>query len=218
MAEKYRMLTGEEQLQYKGYPLGFSILRYWQLNLSVLLLNVTRGGFAEYLVLCALSKVMPEALTQVKSGMEEFDVDGPQLSLPEGIRSSRIEVKSTASVQLNTPDDIEPIELPENRLVFSIRKATTESDSEEKRRNDLYVFCHYKATRKSENIMNLDLWDFYVYPTFLIDENPELSRQKTISISRLRQLDVQPHGFDTLCQAILDTQKQISDHYMNRQG
>lgn len=108
MEEKYKMMTGDERLLFKGKELPFTILNYWQLNLSVLLLNVTRGGFAEYLVLCALSKVMPDALTQVKNGMEEFDIDGPILELPGGKRRSRIEVKSTASVQLDTPDEKEP--------------------------------------------------------------------------------------------------------------
>ena len=198
--------------------MSFTIQKYWQLNLSVLLLNVIRGGFAEYLVLCALDKVMPDALSQVKSGMEECDIDGPEISLSGEKRRSRIEVKSTATVQLTSPDGVEIEPLPDSRLTFSIRKSTTEKDPDPKRHNDLYVFCHYKATRKSDNIMNLDLWDFYVYPTYLIEENESISEQKTISIWRLRQLGVQPHGFDTLCQAILDVQKQIEEHYNNRLG
>lgn len=219
MSEKYKMLTGNERLKYNGIDLPFSILNYWQLNLSVLLLNVNRGGFAEYLVSCALSEVMEDALTQVKSGMEAWDIDGPKIMLPDGERHSRIEVKSTASVQINTPDDKEPITLPANRLVFSIRKAVDYdgSDFEARHNNDLYVFAHYKATRKSDDILDLSLWDFYVYPTFMIDENPSLAKQKSISVKRLQMLGVKPHGFDTLCQAILETQKQISDHYLNRQ-
>ncbi|MBQ7434173.1 MAG: hypothetical protein IJV51_00035 [Oscillospiraceae bacterium] len=220
MPKQFKMLTGSERLKYNGVDLPFSILNYWQLNLSVLLLNVNRGGFAEYLVSCALSEVMEDALIQVKTGMEAWDVDGPEIVLPDGIRSSRIEVKSTASVQIDTPDEKEPIALPANRLVFSIRKAVDYSGSvfEARRNNDLYVFAHYKATRKSDNILDLNLWDFYVYPTFMIDENPSLAKQKTLSIKRLQMLGVKSHGFETLCQAILETQKQISDHFMNRQG
>ena len=214
------MYSGFEKLQYKGKETPFTVLNFWQVNLSEILLNVTRGSFAEYIVLCALSEVLDDALTQSKNGMEAWDIDGPELNLPNGKRRSRIEVKSAASVQYDTPDAKEPISLPSNRLVFSIRKAVdySTSDTEKHRNNDLYVFCHYKATRKSDNILDLDLWEFYVYPTYLIDESPSLSEQKTISVRRLQMLGVEPHGFETLCQAILDTQKQISDHYMNREG
>ena len=73
---------------------------------------------------------MPDALTQVKNGMEEFDIDGPELELPGGKRRSRIEVKSTASVQLDTPDDKEPITFKDSQLKFSIEEKTSASDSE----------------------------------------------------------------------------------------
>ena len=42
--------------------------------------------------------------------------------MPSEARPARIEVKSAASVQKKTPDEIE-VSLPDSRLVFSIRKA-----------------------------------------------------------------------------------------------
>ena len=151
MPEKYEMLTGDERLEYKGKKLDFTILRYWQLNLSVLLLNMTRGGFAEYLVLCALSEVMDDALEQVKSGIEEYDIDGPEISLKGETRRSRIEVKSTAAVQLGSPEN-EEIVLRDSQLTFSIERKTTATDPVKKRHSDLYVFCHYTAKKKSSDL------------------------------------------------------------------
>ena len=159
MAEKYKMLTGDERLEYKGKKLDFTILRYWQLNLSVLLLNMTRGGFAEYLVLCALSGVMDDALKQVKSGMEEFDIDGPMITIGGETRRSRIEVKSTAAVQLNSPEN-EEVQLRDSQLTFNIEERITATDPVKKRHSDLYVFCHYTAKKKSDDILNLDFWVF----------------------------------------------------------
>lgn len=213
MAETYKMLTGDEHLTFNGEELPFTIQRFWQLNLSVLLLNVTRGSFAEYLVLCALSKYMRGAMEQVKSGMEPWDIDGPELVLPGETRPSRIEVKSTASVQIDTPDKNELISLPDQRLRFGIGKTTAENDPEKKRRSDLYVFAHYKAQRKSDNILDLGFWEFYVLPTFRIDEDPVLSKQKTISVWRLKKLKLEPCDFDSLGQAILDAQERISKHF-----
>lgn len=215
MKRKPIMLSGNEKLQYQGSELPFTVLNFWQVNLSELLLNVTRGSFAEYIVLCALSACMSDALSQSKTGMEAWDIDGPELDLPDGIRRSRIEVKSAASVQIDTPDEKEPICLPASRLNFSIHKAVNyeSDDSEPHRNNDLYVFCLYKAARKSENILNLDLWEFYVLPTYVIDEDPVLEKQKTISLKKLQMLGVQAQSFGTLCDAILRTQSKITEHY-----
>ena len=210
------MYTGKEKLEFKGKELPFTIQNYWQINLSQLLLNVTRGGFAEYIVLCALSKVMGDALQQCKTGMEAWDIDGPEIILPGGTtRRSRIEVKSAASVQIDTPDEKEPISLPASHLTFSIRRAIdfSSNDTEAHHNNDLYVFAHYKATRKAENILDLDLWEFYVYPTYLIEENPSLAKQKTISVRRLQLLGVEPQRFDTLCDTIMNALEAISAHY-----
>ncbi len=209
------MYTGEEKLLFNGNDLPYTVVNVWQVKLSQLLLNVTRGSFAEFLVLCALSEKMGDALQQCKTGMEAWDIDGPEIVLPNAVRRSRIEVKSAASVQIDTPDEKEPISLPTNRLVFSIRRAVdyAANSTEARRNNDLYVFAHYKAARKTDNILNLNLWDFYVYPTFLIEEDISLSEQKTISLRRLQMLGVEPHQFDTLCDAIINVLNQISTHY-----
>ena len=212
MEQKYKKLTGKERLVYKGKKLPFTILNYWQLNLSVLLLNMTRGGFAEYIVLCALKKAMPDALHQVKSGVEEYDIDGPEITIRGEKRPSRIEVKSAASVQLDTPDEKEPIRLADTRLRFSIKKAKFENDTEAKRHSDLYVFCHYMGERKTDNLLDLDLWEFYVYPTYKLD-NGFLSEKTGVSIWCLKnELGVEAHRFDTLCQAVLDVQKDVEDY------
>ena len=50
-----RQFTGSEHLHLGGSELPYDMLRFWQLSLSDILLNMNRGTFAEYIVRCALS-------------------------------------------------------------------------------------------------------------------------------------------------------------------
>lgn len=209
---------GTERLLLNGKELPYSMLDFWSINLSEILLNMTRGSFAEFLVQCALTEGGFNALGDdaVKTGVEAYDIDGPEIMTPQGKRPSRIEVKSAASIQVDTPDEKEPLSLPASRLVFSIRPAIDwSSGSEEKKRNnDLYVFAHYKATRKSDNMLDLSFWDFYVYPTFKINENIDtsLSDQKTVSLRRLQMIGVPCVSFSDLYNQILKVLDEISQH------
>ena len=197
--------TGKESLKLNGKPLPYTMLNFWQINLSEILLNMTRGSFAEFLVLCAMEENGIDAFSQEKNGTEPWDVDGPMISTPTGQRISRIEVKSAASVQIDTPDEKEPISLPPTQITFSIRKAIDWKGEDDvvRRNNDLYVFCHYTATRKKDDMLDLSFWDFYVMSTARIEADPSLSRQKTISLYRLNKLGVPRKGFSELYDAII---------------
>ena len=150
------------------------------------------------------------------TGVEAFDIDGPEITTPHGKRASRIEVKSSASVQIDTPDNKEPISLPPSQLKFSIRKAIDWQSKSKvaQRNNDLYVFAHYKATSKSDNMLDLSFWDFYVYPTYKIDGDASgLAKQNSISVYRLEMLDVPCVSFRDLFQEIKKVTDDITAHY-----
>lgn len=211
--------TGSEKLKLDGKELPFSMMDFWSINLSAILLNMTRGSFAEFLVLCALSGDRDGALRDIpaKTGVEPYDIDGPVIKTPYGERASRIEVKSASSVQIDTPDEKEPISLPRSRLTFSIRKAIDWRSGSRipQRNNDLYVFAHYKASRKTDDMLDLSFWDFYVYPTYKIIQNTDadISEQSTISVQRLKMIGVVPVSFSELKQEINRVTTDISAHY-----
>lgn len=218
--ESIKRYTGTERLELHGKKLPFSMLDFWSINLSAILLNMTRGSFAEFLVQCALAEQNEDALRSIpaKTGIEPYDIKGPFISTPQGKRACRIEVKSAASVQINTPDEKEPIILNPSRLTFSIRKAIDWNSGSmiPQRNNDLYVFAHYMATKKSDNMLELSLWEFYVYPTYKIIQNTDtdLSEQNTISVQRLKMIGVAPVSFSELKQEINNITADISAHYM----
>ena len=199
------LYTGDETLVLNGRSLPYTMVDFWRSNLSLILLNMTRGSFAEFLVSSAMEEHGFHAQGQVMNGTEPWDIDGPEIQTPDGKRMSRIEVKSTASVQIDTPDEKEPISLPDSQLTFSIRRAIDWNRPKlgPQRHSDVYVFCHYKATRKSDNMLDVGLWDFYVLPTWRIVSDPSLEKQSTISVYRLKRIGVKPVGFENLYDAIV---------------
>lgn len=206
---KIKLYTGEEKLECKGKQLPYNMLQFWQLSLSDILFNMNRGTFAEYIVRCALSEGGFDALNEENGTIRLWDVTGP--AIPSAARAAHIEVKSAASVQKNTPDK-KDISLPDSRLVFSIKPAIDENTEEKGRHNDLYVFCHYKATRKDQNILDMDLWDFYVYPTFKIESDPRLEKKNSVSLYRLKKLGVMPVSFDQLYDEIISEIQTVSEY------
>ena len=210
--------SGNEKLTLNGKEYPFSMINFWQMALSDLLLNMNRGTFAEFIVRCALETGGFPALSESRSGIESYDITGPECFTSRGESKCRIEVKSAASIQKTTPDEKEPLSLPPNRIVFSIKKAINfnTADKIPRRNNDMYVFCHYKAERKSDNIFDLALWDFYVYPTYKIDNDnidKKISNQKTISLARLQKLGVKPCNFTGLSSEIYKVASDITKYY-----
>ena len=193
-----RQFTGSERLHIGENELPYDMLRFWQISLSDILLNMNRGTFAEYIVRCALSSGGFNALNQDIGSIRPYDITGPEI--PSLSRPSRIEVKSAAAIQRNTKDEDEPFYLPDTRIVFGIQPAI-DWDSDvptPNRNNDLYVFCHYKAAYKSDDMLDLSFWDFYVLPTSVIENDSSLSQQKTISLYRLKKIGISPCSFEEL--------------------
>lgn len=98
----------------------------------------------------------------------------------------RVEVKSAAYLQSWTKEYF-------SKIVFDIapKRAWTPDGgmapaSEKKRNSDIYVFCVYTALTRDESLLNLDLWDFYVLPTSVL--NKMSATQKSIGLQSLLKL------------------------------
>lgn len=200
------MYNGNENLINDGEYLPYSMLDFWRWAYSNLILNVSRGTFAEYIVKSALDRGGFTYNSEMKTGFEPYDLDGPLI--PALNRLSRIEVKSAAYVQLwdiKHPEkasfSIAPAKLPDETGDFR-------PEAPRQRNNDLYVFTLYTATDRRRNILDLSWWQFYILPTFRIEEDNVLRKQKTISLKRVESL-CHPLSFDELCQGILDACKSI---------
>lgn len=98
----------------------------------------------------------------------------------------KIEVKSAAYIQSWNQKQL-------SKISFSIKKAkywdatNTIQPGEPKRHADLYVLCHLKHINQTIiNPLKMEQWDFYILPTYRLD-NYERS-QSSITINSLRKL------------------------------
>ena len=180
------MYNGNENLINDGEYLQCRVLDYWQWAYSNILQNIQRGNFAEFIVKTALDLGGLAANNGLKNDFSPYDLDGPVIASTG--RPSRIEVKSAAFVQIwdiKHPDrasfGIAPAVLPDETGDYP-------AGAPKQRNNDLYVFTIYTATDRRRNVLDLSYWQFYVLPTHVINADPVLSNQKTISLKRVQEL------------------------------
>lgn len=204
------MYNGDEKLINDGKYLSYSILDFWRWTLSNIILNVNRGAFAEFIVKCALEQGGCLENLDEKTGMEPYDLDGPPIKSIG--RKARIEVKSAAFVQYweaKHPDranfGIAPAVMPDETGDYP-------ENAPKQRNNDLYVFCLYTARDKKRNILDLSWWEFYVLPTYQLESDERLIKQKTISLKRVKEL-CKVLTFNELFDAISDACSSIPSDF-----
>lgn len=164
-------LQGDERFSFNGEQTEMSILDYWRWLYSDI--YDLKDTIAEYIVAKALGKDAPDNV----GNWTLFDIS---------YRGLRLEVKETSYFHSWQTDE----EPKSKQRVFSIGKAYSEygdNTSEYARQNDIYIFCLSTGeTRESSNPLKLENWEFYVLPTYVINE--ECKDGKTISLSRVRKL------------------------------
>lgn len=197
------MYNGDEKIICNGEYMPYTILDFWKWAYSNIRYNTQRGTFADYLVRCALVSGGCATRPEIGTGFEPYDLEGPVI--PSLGRPSRIEVKSSAALQAWGTS---------SRIAFSIAPARVaengdiKHNSPQQRNNDIYVFALYTATEASVNILDLYWWKFYVLPTYKINENAKLSKQKTISLKSVETL-CDAHNFTELYSSIKNVCKDI---------
>ena len=194
------MYNGDEKLINDGKYMPYTMQNFWQWAYSNILHNMQRGTFAEFIVRCALEDGNIPTRSETGTGTEPYDLEGPIIKSTG--KAARVEVKSAAFVQawdIKHPD----------RANFSIAPAKIPDETgdypalaDRQRNNDLYVFTLYTATDRRRNILDLSWWEFYVLPTYKIEADPQLCKQKTISLKRVREL-CELLSYDKLCQTIV---------------
>lgn len=175
--------TGDEYLTNNGHRTDYNILGFWRWSVSDILSNATRGRFAEFIVGTAIG-LNPE---NIREEWNAYD-----LTTKEGIK---IEVKSASYIQSWNQKKYSTIS-------FSIKPSkywdaeTVTQQGATKRHADLYVFCHLKhKDQESIDPLKMEQWDFYILPTYRLDNFKQ--NQKTIAISSLRKL-TQPKMYEEL--------------------
>lgn len=191
-----RMMEGKEHLLLDGRELPYAMIDFWRWAYSELLRNTQRGVLAEYIVKSALECHGICTNEDIRSNFEPYDLIGPLIkrrridvvnNCTEVIESKpcRIEVKSAAYIQ-----SWEPRSNKEPRISFSIAPARVpdetgdyKDDAPMQRNSDVYIFAIYKARSKEENILGMNLWEFCIVKTSLLNE--KFGNQKNITLSKI---------------------------------
>ena len=184
-------LRPETSFTMEGQPTSFSVLDFWVWVGSDVLNNALRGKVAEYIVGQA-SGACVTAPVRV-----EWDI--VDITTPEGIK---VEVKSAAYIQ--AWHQYRP-----SQISFRIAKTipwdpkTGEYGEIPVRSADVFVFC-LLAHRDDRTINPLELtqWKFFVLSTRTLDAT--LGNQKTVALSRLKDLGAEAMGYHDLREAILE--------------
>jgi hypothetical protein len=171
---KASLKNGNECLTDNGLNTNYNLLDFWCWSVSDLLSNATRGRFAEFIVGTAIG---------INSENLRDEWDAYDLITDDGIK---IEVKSAAYIQSWDQKRFSTIS-------FSIKPTkywdaeTNIYRNEPKRHADVYVFCLLKHKDKNTiNPLKMEQWDFYVLPTYRLD-NYQRS-QSSITINSLEKL------------------------------
>lgn len=172
------MYEGNEHFSVNGNELSLTMTDFWRWAYSDLLNNIPRSVLAEYIVASSLgiTRLETESTRQMWRPYDLLTKEG-----------TRVEVKSSAYVQAwdsKHPDCISfriaPARLPDETGDYKI-------SAPKQRNSDVYVFAIYKAMTKDESPLNLDLWEFYVISTKVLNEKKPT--QKTITLPSLMLLE-----------------------------
>ena len=154
----------------EGMLLGFTATDYWRFQFS----NFwdMYEEVAEFIV----NKALEQELPFNKNGSTLYDIE---------YKGKRVEVKATAYHHSWRRDG----EYSESR-VFSIAETIGQHNEKEKvpvRRNDVYVFCLSTGkNHKDADPFEMTHWEFYVVPTFIINE--KCGHNKTIALGKVREI------------------------------
>jgi hypothetical protein len=179
-----RRLSSDTEIPGAGATIG----DFWAWAYSDLMINTTRGVFAEYLVGNALGVV-----DGVRGAWDTFDLLYKEVA---------IEVKTSAYIQRWPQEKPSTVNWGiEERFAYDV--ATNTWGEKQVRSADCYVFCLYAETdRELADVLDFhDLsrrrgkWEFYILSTERIHQ--ELGTQKRVGLGRIKAM-TKPVGYGLL--------------------
>lgn len=169
--------TGEEVLTFENKNVGYNLLDFWKWSVSDIVSNATRGRLAEFIVGTAIN-------LNIEILRDEWDAY--DLITDYG---AKIEIKSASYIQSWKQKDYSTISFSIKAASHSDNKDTLQR-TEVKRHSDLYIFCLLKhKEQKTLDPLKLEQWEFYILPTYRIDN---YTRSKSsITLNSLQKLTTQ---------------------------
>ena len=178
------MIIPTDQFTLDGKSVNLTVLDFWTWGFSDLLDNTLRDTLAEFLVASACGTL------DTRQDWRPYDCTSPS--------GRHIEVKCATYLQSWNDENLSHIQFdiaPKHYWDAEYGYSPTKT-----RNCDLYVFAVYTALSKNQSILDLDLWDFYVLPTHILDDN--IPTQKSISLQSLLRFQPTKTNYADLLSAI----------------
>ena len=160
------IMNGTAHFSANGREIGLTMADFWKWAYSDLSNHLQRTMLAEYIVASALN-IAEKKCNRTNKVQASYD-----LLTKDGFR---ITIKSAAYIQ--SPEAEHP-----DCISFSIMSPPGQN----RRCSDIYIFCLYKGMAENDSPLNLDLWEFYVIKSSVLDEKKPT--QKTITLPSLMRL------------------------------
>jgi hypothetical protein len=162
---------------------GKNVGDFWAWAYSIVLENVQRGTYAEYLVASALG-----IADDFRIGWRSYDLD---------YHGKKIEVKSSAYIQSWQRDGHSTIQYSLKKAILMDDETAAYVDEPPSRIADCYVFSLFESKdRESADVLNAEEWCFYIVSTATIEA--QIPAQKTAGLSAIRRLAGEPVRYQQL--------------------
>lgn len=167
---------GNEPFLVGGKPISITLNDYWRWAYSDLADSRNRSVMAKFIVASSIGAAHSDT-----SGSARMQYS---LLSPDGYR---LEIQSAAYVQSRDTEHPDHVSFQIAPSMMPDSSGKPKPDTPLHRKSDAYIFCIYKAMEKDESPLDLDLWEFYVLPTSVLDEIKPV--QKTITLPSLIKLE-----------------------------
>lgn len=163
---------GNESFMIGGRPISITMNDYWRWAYSDLANSLNRSVLAKFIVSSSIGASRINALQQY----DLLSSNGYKLS-----------VRSAAYILSDDGDHPDQVsfQIAPSRTIDT--SGIQRLDAPLRRSSDAYVFCLYKAMEKDESPLDLDLWEFYILSTSILEEKKPF--QKTITLPSLLKLE-----------------------------
>ena len=160
-------MDGTEHFSANGKEIEITMASFWQWAYSDLSNHLQRTQLAEYIIASSLDA----------AGMKAARLGGSHNAyLLLTTSGYRVSVKCAAYVQSLDPNH-------PDHVSFSIAPPVPAG----LQNPDVYAFCVYKGMSENDSPLNMDLWDFYILKSSVLNEKKP--NQKTITLPSLMQLE-----------------------------
>lgn len=180
------IMDGTEHFCANGGELDVTMTDFWKWAYSDLSEISQRSMLSEYIVASAMNAA------GVQNSRSDFSMKPYDLITENGFTVS---IKSAAYIQ--SQDARQP-----DCISFSISSHKT--GTQNKRGSDIHIFCLYKGMGERDTPLNLDLWEFYILRSSVLDEKKPTKKTITLpSLMRLEPLWCDYYGIGDAIQTIM---------------